>query len=155
MLKLLRGRRAAHSWKLFAPTLSRKIFARISAAFACCCPHGQDPQVGYKPIGKIRSLREDNVGLAYEVELFDVAYASDLLPALRAEQYGASFRFERLKENRYPAGRNSLRPKWPLRELTEVRLVEFGPTTFGAYPVATAHVRGLAAVGLTTTSPPL
>src|SRR5690606_25179551 len=70
-------------------------------------------------------------------------YVRELIPALEANQYGASFRFrvedeawddrhERTEDN--PEG-------LPVRTITKLRVMELGPTTFGASPAATASVR--------------
>jgi HK97 family phage prohead protease len=60
--------------------------------------HGQDPQIGNKPLGPFQELREDKVGGYYEVPLLDTSYNRDLLPGLRAGLYGSSFRFSVIKE---------------------------------------------------------
>lgn len=107
--------------------------------------HGYDPSVGNKPLGTISSLREDAKGAAYEVALFEEAgYVADLLPACRANQFGASFRFrvagEAWLEPDKPSAWNP--GKLPERTITKVApLYEFGPVTFPAYAGATAGVR--------------
>jgi phage head maturation protease len=45
-------------------------------------------------LGVPSRLEEDAHGAAYEVPLFDTSYNRDLLPALQAGAYGASFRFK-------------------------------------------------------------
>lgn len=106
--------------------------------------HGYDGFIGNKPLGTITSLREDKVGAAYDVALFDAGYVNDLLPALRAGQMGASFRFkvagEAWVEPDKPTAWNP--GKLPERTITKVApLYEFGPVTFPAYAGATAGVR--------------
>ena len=101
--------------------------------------HGQDPSIGNKPLGSIRSVKEDSDGVAYEVDLFDDAsYVKDLLPGLRAGAYGASFRFGVVAEKwgKTEAGMDS-------RTITDLNLYEFGPVTFPAYADATAGVRSM------------
>ncbi|MDH5278195.1 MAG: phage major capsid protein [Actinomycetota bacterium] len=108
--------------------------------------HGQDPQIGDKVLGPIRDLAEDgDVGVAYEVPLFDTSYNRDLIPGLEAGVYGASFRFkvmrEEIREKPEPSEEN---PKGlPERTIKEVSLAEFGPVTFPAYPEATAGLRSM------------
>jgi HK97 family phage prohead protease len=108
--------------------------------------HGQDPSIGNKPLGVVRSLREDTVGVAYEVGLFDnTSYVADLLPGLRAGAYGSSFRFRVVDDT---IDDESVVTDWnpnglPVRTVTDVDLYEFGPVTFPAYPDATAGVRSL------------
>jgi len=116
--------------------------SRIKALFQ----HGQDPQIGDKPLGPIQELREDgDIGGYYEVPLLDTSYNRDLVPGLEAGLYGASFRFEVLREQRdeQPADSEHNPQGLPERSIQEIRLHEFGPVTFPAYAEATADVRSL------------
>ncbi len=107
--------------------------------------HGQDPQIGDKPLGTIESLSEDDAGAAYEVTLLDTSYNRDLLPGLEAGLYGASFRFQVMREDLVEnPGVTADNPKGlPERTIKEAKVMEFGPVTFPAYPEATAGVRSL------------
>lgn len=107
--------------------------------------HGLDPQIGDKPLGSIESLSEDDTGAAYEVSLLDTAYNRDLIPGLEAGLYGASFRFEVMREeiNDKPDRTDTNPDGLPERSIKELRLFEFGPVTFPAYADATAGVRSL------------
>lgn len=106
--------------------------------------HGQDPQLGDKPIGAIRELREDDVGAYYEAELFR-SVPDLVMDGLRAGQYGASFRFRVMREEwEDEPDPTDLNPRGlPLRTIKEAQVMEFGPVTWGANPVATAGVRSL------------
>jgi HK97 family phage prohead protease len=106
--------------------------------------HGHDPSIGNKPLGAPDVLRVDKgVGPYYESELFESNYVEELIPALRAGQLGASFRFkvtgEQWVEPKKATDANPERLKE--RTITEVELYEFGPVTFPAYADATAGVR--------------
>jgi HK97 family phage prohead protease len=105
--------------------------------------HGHDPSIGNKPLGAPNVLREDGDGAYYESELFEASYVDDLIPALRAGQLGASFRFrvvgEQWNEPKKPSDANP--NQLPERTITDVDLYEFGPVTFPAYGDATAGVR--------------
>jgi len=105
--------------------------------------HGRDPQIGDKPLGAPDVLREDDQGAYYESELFDTPYVNDLLPALRAGQLGASFRFRVTKEEWVePRKATATNPeKLPERTIRAVHHFEHGPVTWGAYSAATAGVR--------------
>lgn len=105
--------------------------------------HGADPSIGNKPLGTITALREDDIGAAYEVQLFDTSYVNDLRPALRAGQLGASFRFRVTGENWVdPQRATDTNPdRLPERTITGVELFEFGPVTFPAYAASTAGLR--------------
>lgn len=107
--------------------------------------HGKDPQIGDKPLGSIRSLSEDGLGAAYEVELLDTAYVRDLIPGLEAGLYGASFRFSVVKEdwNERPARSTHNPDGLPERTVREARVPEFGPVTFPAYAGASAGIRSM------------
>lgn len=141
-----------HSWwegdflERIAPGACKKTFSENRESIRCLFQHGYDPQVGDKPLGPIAELREDGtVGAYYEVPLLDAAYTRDLIPGLEAGLYGASFRFAVVKEewNDDP-GTSPHNPKGlPERTLKEIRIREFGPVTFPAYPGATAGVRSL------------
>jgi HK97 family phage prohead protease len=105
--------------------------------------HGRDPQIGDKPIAAPDTLREDQTGLYYEAELFDEPYATQLLPALRTGQLGASFRFSVVQEQWVePSKATDHNPgKLPERTVQACNLFEGGPCPWGAYPQATAGVR--------------
>lgn len=129
-----------------APGAFRKTFREGRDAMRVLFQHGHDPQVGNKPIGSIRDLREDETGAYYEVPLLDARYVTeDVLPGLRAGVYGASFRFRVIREEfvqepkpsaENPAG-------LPERTVKEAVVREFGPVTFPAYPDATAGIRSM------------
>jgi HK97 family phage prohead protease len=105
--------------------------------------HGHDPSIGNKPLAAPRVLREDAIGAYYEAELFEASYVDDLMPALRAGQLGASFRFAvRAEEWIEPERASKHNPdKLPERSILDIENYEFGPVTFPAYDSATAGVR--------------
>jgi HK97 family phage prohead protease len=108
--------------------------------------HGTDPQVGDKPLGPIRDLREDDEGAAYEVPLLDASYVRDqVLPGLQAGLYGASFRFKVMREEIVdePKPSDSNPHGLPERTVKEAQVMEFGPVTFPAYEGASAGIRSL------------
>jgi HK97 family phage major capsid protein/HK97 family phage prohead protease len=132
-----------HFLERVAPKAFRKTISESRGTIKVLYDHGQDPQIGQKILGPIDDLREDAVGPAYAVPLFDTSYNRDLRPGLEAGVYGSSFRFSVEKDNwdqspdpseHNPAG-------WPERTITEARVFEFGPVTFPANPNATAGVR--------------
>jgi HK97 family phage prohead protease len=105
--------------------------------------HGRDPSTGALPLGTIDVLREDDVGAYYEVDLFDADYVQRLLPSLRSNQLGASFRFqvtrEEVDEKPDPSPTNPT--GMPQRTIKDLVLYEFGPVTFPAYDDASAGLR--------------
>jgi HK97 family phage prohead protease len=106
--------------------------------------HGNDPSIGNKPLGAPDVLRVDKgVGPYYESELFDADYVNELIPALRASQLGASFRFRVTGEEWVQPKRATDTNPSMLKErtITDVDLYEFGPVTFPAYEDASAGVR--------------
>lgn len=107
--------------------------------------HGKDPSIGNKVLGLPDVLREEDAGVYYEVPLFDTSYNRELLPGLRANAYGSSFRFRINKEDfRRSPGKSAYNPDGiPERTVREVSMSEFGPVTFPAYTGATAGVRSL------------
>jgi HK97 family phage prohead protease len=130
----------------FMESLSRGSFAGTirenRSAIKVLYDHGHDPSIGNKPLGPIEELREIERGVHYEVPLLDASYTRDLLPGLDAGLYGASFRFEVIRDewnDEPPVSEHN--PKGiPERVINEVRLFEFGPVTFPAYVGASAEV---------------
>jgi HK97 family phage prohead protease len=107
--------------------------------------HGFDPQVGDKPLGPFRELREDDEGVYYEVPLLDTSYNRDLIPGLKAGLYGASFKFRVLRESiDDDPERSDYNPDGlQERTITEMQIYEGGPVTYPAYANATAGIRSL------------
>lgn len=107
--------------------------------------HGHDPHIADKPLGTIKSLEEDEVGVRYDVEMLDTSYNADLLPGLKAGLYGASFRFRSVREqfDKEPDESEANPDGIPERTIEELQLYEFGPVTFPAYANATAGVRSM------------
>lgn len=108
--------------------------------------HGQDPNFGRRPLGPIKTLREDERGVYYEVPLLNTSYNKDLIEGLReAGMYGASYRFKPLKMNRsQPSKASDHNPDmWEERTITELEMAEFGPTPFPYYAGTTAGVRSM------------
>jgi HK97 family phage major capsid protein/HK97 family phage prohead protease len=134
-----------------APGAFRKTIAENKRNVKVLFNHGQDPHIGDKVLGAITALREDAEGAYYEVPLFDTTYNRDLVPGLKANQYGASFRFRVMKEEFVQSPeRSSYNPEGiPERTIKEVALAEFGPVTFPAYENATAGARASALRSLT------
>lgn len=134
-----------HFLERVAPSAFDKTFAENGKNIRVLYDHGHDPSVGNKPLGPIRDLRSTDSGAYYEVPLFDTSYNRDLLPALKAGQLGASFRFKVVREefNKSPE-RGSHNPNGlPERTIVEAKVMEFGPVTFPAYAGATAGVRSM------------
>ncbi len=129
-----------------APGAFSQAFTEQRSQIRVMFEHGQDPTVGQKPLGTIVDLREDKQGAYYEVRLFDTPYVNDLIPAMRSDQLGASFRFSIPEEgdvwDRSPR-RSAHNPDGlPERTITRVDpLYEFGPVVWGASPTATSDVR--------------
>lgn len=123
----------------------RKTFAENRDNIKVLFQHGRDPQIGDKPLGAIQDLREDDIGAYYEVPLIDTSYNRDLLPGLRAGLYGASFRFQVLREDiKKNPGESPTNPRGiPERVVREASVSEFSAVTFPAYKDATAGVRSI------------
>jgi HK97 family phage prohead protease len=127
-----------------APGAFKKTFKEQRNSMRVLLQHGRDPEIGDKPIAAINVLREDTEGAYYEAELFD-GLPQLVVDGLRADQYGASFRFRVVREeyNEDP-GTSGDNPKGlPERTIKEMQVFEFGPVTFPAYSEASAGVRSL------------
>ena len=130
----------------FAPGAFKKTIAENRASMRVLFQHGRDPQIGDKPLGPINSLREDEEGTFYEVDLLDAPYVREgVLPGLKAGLYGASFRFQVVREDldKEPPRSDHNPDGMPERTVREARVMEFGPVTFPAYQGATAGVRSI------------
>lgn len=116
----------------------------------CQFDHGYNELVGDNLLGPIDVLREDEIGPYYEVPLLDTAYNRDVvLPqcqgrlmdgSMRGSLVGGSFRFTVVRDSWvHDPEPSDYNPKaLPERTILEVRLYEFGPVVFPAYPSATA-----------------
>ena len=130
----------------FSPGAFKKTFQENREKMRVLFQHGRDPQIGDKPLGPIRELKEDDQGGYYEVPLLDAPYVRDeILPGLQANLYGASFRFRVVREefNQKPPKSDHNPEGLPERTVKEAQVLEFGPVTFPAYDGATAKVRSV------------
>jgi hypothetical protein len=122
-----------------APGAFDKTLKESRASLKVLFNHGMDAQLGQKMLGQITDLRTTKNAVQYEVRLFDGLRTEHplLLDGLRAGEYGSSFKFEVINDERE-------RGDPPRRTITELKLYEFGPVTFPAYKAATAGVRSQA-----------
>lgn len=133
-----------HFLERFAPGAFKKTIREGRARMRVLFQHGMDRDIGDKPIAAIQELREDDEGAYYESRLFD-GLPDLVLEGLRAGQYGASHRFQAIREiyEEEPDPSDENPRGLPQRTVTEARVREFGPVTFPAYEDATALVRSL------------
>lgn len=127
-----------------APGAFKKTFSENRDSIKVLAEHGYDPTIGKRALGTINILREDEEGGYYEVSLVDAQDVRELiLPRLRQNLYGASFRFSVIREEiDEEPGTSTENPKgMPERTIKECRLFEFGPVTFPAYADASASAR--------------
>lgn len=105
--------------------------------------HGEDPHVGYKPLGPISVLEEDDYGLRYEVQLLDVGYVRHLVPWLHTGLYGGSLSFEVTADDfTVRPGKSAHNPRGiPEQTVREIRVQEFGPVYPPAYAGTSAGIR--------------
>ncbi len=127
-----------------APGAFAKTIADDRAQMRVTFNHGRDFTMGNQILGRIETLREDQVGAYYEVPLYR-GIPELLTEGLRDGAYGASFRFfvmaEEWKDKPDPSQAN---PRGlPERTITEAKVEEFGPVSFPQYPEATAQLRAV------------
>lgn len=128
-----------------APGAAAKTIRENGANVKVLFNHGRDMTINNKVLGVHEDLREDDIGVYYQVPLLDTTYNRDLLPGLRAGAYGSSFMFRVIKDSwdDEPA-LSAHNPKGiPERTITEYRLFEHGPVTFPANPAATSGARAM------------
>jgi HK97 family phage prohead protease len=140
----IRSAYEGHFMERFAPGAFKKTLQEQRDRLRVLFQHGNDPDIGDKPIAELRDVGEDEEGAFYEARLFDGLPAL-VMSGLRAGQYGASHRFSvlREREEKRPERSEHNPDGLPERTVTEARLFEFGPVTFPAYAGATAGVRSM------------
>jgi HK97 family phage major capsid protein/HK97 family phage prohead protease len=134
-----------HFMERLAPDAFNRTIANNQTRMKVTFNHGKDPSLGDKVLGIPTVLEPDAHGVKYEVPLFDTEYNRELAPGLKAGAYGSSFRFNVLAEdfNKKPT-KSPYNPNGiPERTVREVRMQEFGPVTFPAYPNATSAMRSM------------
>jgi HK97 family phage prohead protease len=138
--------REGHFLERIAPGAFKKTISEQRDRVKVLFDHGQDPQLGNKPLGKIDELVEDDHGVRYDVPLLDTDYNRGfIIPALEAGVLGASFRFRTIDAEWDDSPKRGDHNPQGLVECTirELALYEFGPVTFPAYADATAGVRSM------------
>lgn len=101
--------------------------------------HDDNFLLGRNRAGTLR-LEEDDVGLAYEVDLPDTTAGRDVATMLeRGDLSGSSFSFRTISDEW-----GETESGFPLRTLTSVALLDVGPAVFPAYTDATSGLRSLA-----------
>ena len=138
----INSRSEGHFFERFAPGSFAKTISEQRDRIRCLFHHGQDPSIGYKPLGVITQLGETNRGVEYDVDLFPADYVRGLIPGLEAGQYGSSFRFGIVKkddERRRVSNEKGLLE----RTIREASMRELGPTPFPAYSGTTAGLRSI------------
>lgn len=130
-----------HFMERFAPGAFAKTFQERTPKVLF--QHGHD-LLGEQQLGTVRSLTEDDIGAAYEVDLFP-GIPELLMEGLRAGAYGMSFRFkahrESIDDRPEPSEQNP--EGLPERTVIESAVPEFSPVTFPAYEGTTAGVRSM------------
>lgn len=141
----IRSSYEGHFFERFMPGSFKKTIAENQQRIRCLFHHGQDPSVGFKALGPITHLAEENGGLRYEVQLLDTDYNRALVPGLEAGLYGSSFRFGiHQKDDVRAPGKSARNPGGILeRTIRAASLRELGPTPLPAYAGTTAGVRSL------------
>lgn len=127
----------------FSPAAFTKTIRENGPSIRMLFNHGFDPAVGQQVLAPFDRLEEDEGGLAFEGGLFDTSYNRDLLPGLKAGQYGASIRMRVMRDELVKKPKPSdYNPRGlPERTVREVQLFEGGPVTFPAYTTADVGAR--------------
>lgn len=118
----------------FSEQVSRGAFKKSlkEADVAALWNHDPNVVLGRNKSGTLR-MKEDDLGLHYEVDLPDTQAARDLYTLIqRGDVYQSSFAFEIVKEEwAYPKGDSK---ELPLRTIREVKLYDVSPVTYPASP---------------------
>jgi len=132
--------------EMIAPGAFRKTIAESGSRVKLLYSHGHDSTIGSLLLGELDRLYEDREAARYTATLFE-SVPPLLLDGLRSGIYGSSWRGEIIKERFDPKpGRSGTNPKGlPESIVTELRLVDVGPTSMPAYVRSTAELRATAA----------
>jgi HK97 family phage prohead protease len=123
-----------------APGAFRKTLQESGNRVKLQFDHGSHPLIGSMPIGVIRNLAEDRIGLDVDARLHDNWLIQPVRDAIADGSIdGMSFRFYVEKEKW-----DKVNTDMPERTITEVRLVEVGPVVYPAYAGTDVGVRSLA-----------
>ena len=137
-----------HSWEgdfreRIMPGAFRKTLRERRDQIKVLFNHGMDPQIGDKPLGKARTMKEDDSGqhgkrgLYVEVPLDDTSYNKDIRALLKSGALdGMSIRMSVVEE-----GWEFPEKGLPERTIRSLKLFELGPVTFPAYSATQAGVR--------------
>lgn len=137
------SRTEGHFMEKFAPGSFAKTIAERRDSIRCLFHHGQDPSIGYKPLGVITNLGEMGRGVEYDVDLFPADYVRALVPGLEAGQYGSSFRFSIVRKDDVRGSKTSNGKGLMERTIREASMRELGPTPFPAYSGTSAGLRSI------------
>lgn len=135
-----------HFMERSLPGAFTKTFAENRARMQVIFDHGQDRNIGRKPLGPLELVNNDGLTITYEAGLIDTSYNRDLLPGLRAGLYGSSWRMTSIKADFKNRGvQRSDHNPLALPEVTirEARILELGPTPFPAYFGTSAGIRSM------------
>jgi HK97 family phage major capsid protein len=118
--------------------------------------HGNDPQVGEKPIATTDEAGEDATSPYARGRILD-GVPELVVAGLRSGVYGASHRFTVVRESwvNEPLGGTHNPDKLPERTITEAKLYELGPVTWPAYASASVSLRSTTDQYRTPPPPPV
>lgn len=106
--------------------------------------HDSNFVLGRNTAGTLR-LKEDGIGLAYEIDPPDTQWARDALVTMeRGDVTQSSFAFETVADRWEEDKETGV----TIRTLIEVKLYDVSPVTFPAYPQTSVGVRALIDAGL-------
>lgn len=127
-----------------APGAFRKSLAERGRNLKIMWNHGRSEILPDVLIAKPVDVREDERGAYYEAEMFS-GLPEWLYEGLRSGVYGASFRFQAVRDEWVDSPtRSEANPDGlPERVVREAKVFEAGPVSWPAYDDATASVRSL------------
>jgi HK97 family phage major capsid protein len=131
-----------HFMERFSRTAYRKTMAENPPKILF--QHGKDPEIGEKPIATTDEAGEDAISPFARGQLLE-GLPELIVDGIRKGVYGASHRFSVVREKwePNPIGGPHNPNKLPERTISEARLFELGPVTWGAYASASASLRSI------------
>src|SRR5260221_7853027 len=135
-----------HYMEVVLPGAFTKTFAENRANMRVLFDHGQDREVGRRPLGPIETVTDSAAQIDYESALLP-GVPDLIVSGLRAGQYGSSYRMEipRSKDEwNYRPPRSPHNPLGlPEHTVREAKIKEFGPTPFPLGLGTSAGVRSM------------
>lgn len=143
----VRSQLEGHFMERVLPGAFTRTFNNNRSRMQVIFDHGQDQQIGRMPLGPLEDVIDTPTHIDYSAGLIDAPYNKRLMPGLRANLFGNSFRFSVPRggdEWNYRPAKSEHNPDGiPEHTVKEAKVIELGPTPFPVYDGTPAGVRSM------------